>query len=148
MDKRPFERPTSAVRAFRDHYAAPFVGVSYDLAPRSIGIHPAVVGATPDLAGREVLVMRDRGARTPLHRRPSFRVVLLTGIMRNAMQVGAEGGVVFSPYDYDDPDTAPVLHDMDVGDVVYLNAALDRLPHAAIRRPFAIGHDDAEGVAS
>lgn len=133
------------LRAFRDHYAAPFVGVSYDLAPGSIGLHPDHLGQVPELAGRRVLVTRDRGPRTPLHKRPAFRVVLITQLMRNAQQVGAEGGVVFSPFDLDDPGARPLLEDIDVGDVVYLNAAVERLPGYALKRPF---QDDAGAVAT
>lgn len=137
MDRQPTERPGDALRAFRDHYAAPFIGVSYDLAPRSIGLHPDHQGQAPELAGRQVLVTRDRRRPTPLHRRPAFQVVLISREMRNAQEVGARGGVVFSPFDFDDPDAAPVLQDLDFGEVLYLNAAIERLPSAALRRPFA-----------
>lgn len=144
VDKRPFDR-AGAIRPFRDHYAAPFVGVSYDLAPRAVGIHPGQLAHLPDLVGRRVLVTRDRGPRTPLHRRPAFDVVQITRLMRNAADVGGEGGIVFSSFDLEDPDAAPVLRDLDVGEVVYLNAAIERLPEYAIRRPF---QDDGDASAS
>lgn len=140
---RPFEH--GPVRAFRDHYAAPFVGVSYDLAPGALGVHPDHLGQAPELAGRDVLVTRDRARRTPLHRRPSFRVFVLAPAMRNATEVAAEGGIVFSSFDLEDPDAAPLLADIAPGEVLYLNAAVGRLPGTAIRRPFL---DEGDACAS
>ena len=145
MDNRPFEKAWAPLRAFRDHYAAPFVGVSYDLAPGAVGLHPAHLGEAPELAGREVLVSRDRGPRTPLHKRPAFRVFVLPPALRNATEVGSHGGIVFSSFDLEDPDAAPLLEDIAPGEVLYLNAAVGRLPGTAIRRPF---QDDADACAS
>ena len=143
MDKRHFERPAAPLRAFRDLFAVPYVGVSYDLAPHCVGVHPDHLERVPDLAGREVLVTRDGGRRVPMHRRQPFRVVPIRRIMRNATEVGGEGGVVFSTFDVDDPATSPLLADMRPGDVVYLNAALARLPDVVLRRPFT---DDASSA--
>lgn len=149
MTREPFDRIGGApVRAFRDRYAAPFVGVSYDLAPQHIGIHPVHVRETPEIVGKEVLVTRDK-SRAPPHRRPAFRVVMIQEIMRNAASVGRVGGVVFSSFDLEDPDASEVISDLEVGEVLYLNAALGRLPDAALRRPFFDATEgDVPGAAS
>lgn len=120
------------LRAFRDRYVASYSGVSYDLAPGVIGIHPTNLHQVPELAGRRVLVTHE--ALPPRVAR-SFTVVSLTRIMRNAIELAQEGGVVFSSFDLDDPEGARILGDLEWGDSVFLNSALSRLPDPAVRRP-------------
>jgi hypothetical protein len=122
--------------AFRDRYVAAYAGVSYDLAPGVVGVAPDFLQNAPDLAGRVVLVSHDARFARPLPQRPTFRVVALTRLMRNALGAAALGGVVFSTFDLDDPDRGAVIEPLDPGDSVYLNAAVDRLPDVAVRRPF------------
>jgi len=127
------EKPIAGpLRAFRDRYVAGYVGVSYDLAPRVIGIHPANARFVPELPGRRVLVQAERA-----HARltPAFTVVALDRMMRNARELAEQGGVVFSSFDLEDPDVAPLLAHADRGDAMYLNAALERLPDEIVRRP-------------
>lgn len=131
MDKAP----AGPLRAFRDRYVAGFSGVSYDLAPRAIGVHPAAVARVPELPGRRVLVQTDESLPAPLHRRPAFTVVVLDHLMRNARALAEFGGVVFSSFDLDDPAVASFLGHLDTGDALYLNASLDRLPDVVVRRP-------------
>jgi hypothetical protein len=131
MDK-PLAGP---LRAFRDHYVAGFGGVSYDLAPRAIGVHPASLALAPELPGRRVLAQADDAHAAPLHKRPAFRVVVLDRLMRNARQMTQAGGIVFSSFDLDDPDVGSFLARLDLGDSVYLNASLERLPDVVVRRP-------------
>lgn len=120
------------LRAFRDRYVASYSGVSYDLAPGVIGIHPDNLAQVPELAGRRVLVTHE--TLQPLAARP-FRVVALTRMMRNAMTLAEDGGVVFSTFDLDDPDGHRVLAALEWGDSVFLNSALSRLPEPTVRRP-------------
>lgn len=131
MDK-PLAGP---LRAFRDRYVAAFSGVSYDLAPRAIGVHPASLTLAPDLPGRRVLVQSDDAHPIPLHKRPAFTVVVLDRLMRNARHLAETGGVVFSSFDLDDPSVASFLARLDFGDSLYLNASLERLPDVVLRRP-------------
>ena len=132
MDK-PFAG--GPLRAFRDRYVAAFGGVSYDLAPRAIGVHPASLALAPDLPGRRVLVQAEDAHPGPLHKRPSFTVVVLDRLMRNARGLAEAGGVVFSSFDLDDPSVASFLARLDFGDALYLNASLERLPDVVLRRP-------------
>lgn len=125
------------VRAFRDRYAVPFGGISYDLAPRVVGIRLDDLQRVPELAGRDVLVSADRSAPTALARRPAFTVVGIAPSMRNAREVSQEGGLVFSSFDLDDPASGRLLAALHWGDTVYLNAALGRLPDPELRRPGA-----------
>lgn len=129
------DKPLGPLRAFRDRYVAGFGGVSYDLAPRAIGVHPAALAQAPELAGRRVLVQAEDGRLPPLHRRPSFVVVALDVLMRNAREMAQAGGVVFSSFDLDDPAVSDLLGRLDFGDPLYLNASLDRLPDVVLRRP-------------
>lgn len=123
--------------AFRDRYVAAYAGVSYDLAPGAMGVDPDFLQNAPDLPGRIVLVSHDARVPRPLpRRRPAFLVVALDRMMRNAMGAAALGGVVFSTFDLDDPARGTVIEALDPGDPVYLNAAVDRLPDVAVRRPF------------
>lgn len=124
------------VRAFRDRYVASYGGVSYDLAPRVVGVHPEQLAKVPELAGREVLVTHEALRPAPLHRRPSFTVVALSRLMRDALGRGEPGGVVFSVYDLEDPMAGPLLSHLGHGEPVFLNASLDRLGGGdVVRRP-------------
>lgn len=134
MDRRPPDG--GPIRAFRDRYVAAFSGVSYDLAPGSVGVHPEHIGDAEEILGRKVLVSHEGGAVVPMWLRPAFQVVPLTRLMRNAREVAWAGGVVFSSFDLDEPETARVLTTLGVGDAVFLNASVDRLPEASLRRPF------------
>lgn len=120
-------RAAGPLRAFRDRYVAALAGLSYDLAPRVVGVHPDHLAQAPELPGREVLVSPGQGKPEPLAHRPAFRVVEMTRLMRDALGVGADGGVVFSVFDFDDPVTARLLGRLTPGQPVYLNAAVDRL---------------------
>lgn len=130
MDWRP---PAGPFRAFRDRYVAPFGGLSYDLAPRAVGIHPEHLKHVPELAGREVLVSADGIRPAPLHTRPSFQVVPVHELMRDARGV-AEQGVVFSVFDLDDPLAGGILQRFLPGESLFLNSAVERL-RDPIRRP-------------
>ena len=121
------------LRAFRDRYVASYTGLSYDLAPGVLGIHPEKLAQVPELAGRKVLVTREDAL--PRGLRPSFTVVPLTRMMRNALSLAEGGGVVFSSFDLEDPAASPILADLEWGEAVFLNSALDRLPDPAVRRP-------------
>ena len=123
------------LRAFRDRYVASYTGLSYDLAPGVIGIHPEKLVQVPELAGKRVLVTRE--AALPRGVRPSFTVVPLGRMMRNALRLGEQGGVVFSSFDLEDPAARPILEDLQWGEAVFLNSALARLPDpsATVRRP-------------
>jgi hypothetical protein len=125
------------LRAFRDRYVAQFGGLSYDLAPGAVGVDPQFLGTAPDLAGRRVLVSPGAGTPQTLSARPTFLVVPLTRIMRHALDAAGEGAVVFSTFDLDDPRRERLLAALDLGDEVFLNAAVDRLPDVAVKRPFA-----------
>lgn len=129
------DRASGPLRAFRDRYVAALAGVSYDLAPRVVGVHPDHLAHAPDLPGREVLVSPGQGRPEPLAHRPAFRVVQLTRLMRDALGVGSGGGVVFSVFDLDDPVTARLLGRLAPGEPVFLNASVDRLADPAVRRP-------------
>lgn len=134
MDRRPPDG--GPIRAFRDRYVAAFSGVSYDLAPGSLGVHPEHLGDAREILGRTVLVSHEGALTTPMWCRPAFEVVPLSRLMRNAREVAWAGGVVFSSFDLDEPAAARVLAPLGVGDAVFLNASLDRLPEATLRRPF------------
>lgn len=138
--RRPWSRP-GPFAAFRDRYVAAFAGVSYDLAPGAVGVDPDFLGNAPELAGRTVLVSHDARAPRAMPQRPLFLVVGLTRMMRNALGRAADGGVVFSTFDLDDPARRGVLEALDPGDAVYLNASVHRLPDVRVRRPF--GEDTA-----
>jgi hypothetical protein len=129
------DKPLGPLRAFRDRYVAGYGGVSYDLAPRAIGVHPGALAMAPELPGRRVLVQAEDAHRLPLHRRPAFTVVVLDHLMRNARELAQRGGVVFSSFDLDDPAVASLLANVDLGDPLYLNASLERLPDVFVRRP-------------
>jgi hypothetical protein len=131
MDK-PLAGP---VRAFRDRYVASFGGLSYDLAPRAIGVHPARIVSVPELAGRSVLVHGEAPLPSRLAPRPAFHVVVLDHLMRNARELTEQGGVVFSTFDLEDPDVASILAQLDRGDPVFLNSAFSLLPDVVVRRP-------------
>lgn len=131
MDRHPLAGP---FRAFRDRYVAPFAGLSYDLAPRAVGVHPDHLARVPELAGREVLVSHDTAKPSPLSRRPAFRIVELNAMMRDALGA-AQHGVVFSVFDLDDPAAGRLLAPLHPGDGVFLNSALERLPGDIVRRP-------------
>jgi hypothetical protein len=126
---------TAPLRAFRDHYVAPYGGVSYDLEPRAVGVHPEDLAGAPELAGRTVLVSREGERARPLHLRPTFTIVALTRLMEDAVRRVASGSLVFSSFDLDDPTAGDMLAGMHEGDPVFLNASVDRLPAAALRRP-------------
>lgn len=123
------------LRAFRDRYVASYTGLSYDLAPGVLGIHPERLVQVPELAGRRVAVTRETPA--PRGVRPAFTVVPLTRLMRNALGLARDGGVVFSSFDLEDPAARPILEDIQWGEAVFLNAAIGRLPDPAdaVRRP-------------
>lgn len=121
-------------RAFRDRYVAPFAGLSYDLAPRAVGVHPSHLARVPELADKEVLVSHDTLRPAPLHRRPSFRVIELTPGMRDALD-HARHGVVFSVFDLESPQAAGLIATLQPGASLFLNSALDRLPSDVVRRP-------------
>ena len=123
------------LRAFRDRYVAPYGGVSYDLAPGVVGVDPEHLQNAVELPGRMVVVSHDALPRAAFVKRPAFVVVALTGLMRDARRLASEGGVVFSSFDLDDPDAAPVLETLLPGRSVFMNAALSRLPDAAVKRP-------------
>lgn len=133
--KRPWAAP-GPFAPFRDCYVASYAGVSYDLAPGAVGVDPAFLDNARDLPGRVVLVARDGGPARPAATRPAFLVVALTRLMRNALGAASDGGVVFSSFDLDDPHRAPLLGRLGHGDPLYLNAAVDRLPDATVRRPY------------
>lgn len=121
------------LRAFRDRYVASYSGLSYDLAPGAIGVHPDNLASVPELVGRRVLVTHQ--AAGPLVPRPFFTVVALGRMMRNAWSLAEQGGVVFSSFDLDDPHGGRLLGTLEEGDPVFLNAAVSRLPEPAVRRP-------------
>jgi hypothetical protein len=121
-------------RAFRDRYVAPYAGLSYDLGPRAVGVHPTHLARVPELADREILVSHDGLRPVTLSRRPAFRIVELTPTMRDALD-HARDGVVFSVFDLDDPAAAPLIGGLHPGESVFLNAALDRLGGEVVRRP-------------
>lgn len=127
-------RKPGPLRAFRDRYVAPFAGVSYDLAPGAVGVDPSCLENAPELPGRMVIVSRE-DAPTWQPVRPAFVVVALTALMRDARRLAAAGGVVFSTFDVDDPDAGTVLEGLGVGESVFLNASLERLPPTGVRRP-------------
>jgi hypothetical protein len=129
------DRATGPLRAFRDRYVAALAGLSYDLAPRVVGVHPDHLALAPELPGREVLVSPGAGKPEPPSRRPAFRVVELDRLMRDALGQAAEGGVVFSVFDFDDPQTGGLLSRLRLGEPVYLNAAVDRLAEVVVKRP-------------
>lgn len=131
MDRNPLAGP---FRAFRDRYVAPFAGLSYDLAPRAVGVHPEHLARVPELADREVLVSHDTAKPASIVKRPSFRIVELNSMMRDALGA-AQHGVVFSVFDLDDPAAGKLLAPLAVGDGVFLNTALERLPGDIVRRP-------------
>lgn len=130
VDRRP---PFGGIlRAFRDRYVAPFGGTSYDLAPGSLGVHPEHLADAPELVGRQVLVTSETRAHPT--RRPAFEIVPLTRLMRDACSLSSQG-LVFSIFDLDDPETSRVLEGLHVGEPLYLNTALSRLPDTTVRRP-------------
>lgn len=131
MDWRP-------LKAFRDRYVAPYAGLSYDLAPRAVGLHPEHLDQLPELKDADVLVSADGVRPGPLHQRPAFRVVALNSLMRNALGV-AETGVVFSVYDLDDPVAGRLIQKLAPGEAVTLNSALGRLSGEVVRRPDVAG---------
>lgn len=131
MDWRPLSGP---FRAFRDRYVAPFAGLSYDLGPRAVGVHPDHLARVPELADKEVLVSHEGLRPSPLHRRPAFRIVELTAQMRDALG-HAERGVVFSVFDLDDPAASDLVASLHLGESLFLNSAVDRLPGDVVRRP-------------
>lgn len=135
MDWRPQAAP---LRAFRDRYVAPYAGLSYDLAPRAVGVHPEHLARVPELADREVLVSHDASRPAPLVKRPAFRIVELGARMRHAL-AAAKDGVVFSVYDLDDPQAAQLVESLGLGESVFLNAALDRWSSGVVRRPDVAG---------
>lgn len=121
------------LKAFRDRYVAPYAGVSYDLAPGVVGVDPHFLQNALDLPGRRVLVSHED--LKPLVQRPSFVVMALTQLMRDARRVASTGGLVFSTFDLEDPHAGPVVGGMSPGTSVFLNAAISRLPDIAVRRP-------------
>lgn len=131
MEWRPIAAP---VRAFRDRYVAPFAGVSYDLAPRAVGVHPGHLASVPELAHKQVLVSHDGARPGPLSRRPAFRIIELTAQMRDALDHAAHG-VVFSVFDLDDPVAGDLIARLQPGASLFLNSAVDRLPDEIVRRP-------------
>lgn len=131
MDWQPGAGP---FRAFRDRYVAPYAGVSYDLAPRAVGVHPDHLARVPELVGREVLVSHEQARSSPLHRRPAFRIVEVSAQMRDAL-LRSGAGVVFSVFDLDDPVACRLIGGLDPGHPVFLNAAVDRLAGHAVKRP-------------
>ena len=133
MDWRPTPGP---LRAFRDRYVASYGGISYDLAPRAVGVHPEHLSHVPELAGKEVLVSHDHARLAPLHKRPSFQVVGLDARMRDALGRSANG-LVFSVFDLDDPAAARLIGELEPGRPVFLNSALERLGGDVVRRPGA-----------
>lgn len=132
MDRHPTAGP---LRAFRDRYVATFMGLSYDLAPGSVGVHPDHLAQAPDLPGRHVLVSEGTGHSAPLDRRPVFQVVLVERLMRNASEISSHGGVVFSCFDLDVPKTGRWLSHLQAGQPIYLNASVERLWGSIVRRP-------------
>lgn len=137
-DRMDIRTPSGPFRAFRDRYVASFGGLSYDLAPRAVGVHPEHLARVPELAGREVLVTHEGLRPAPLTTRPAFRIVELSDRMRDALGVAARG-LVFSVFDLDDPTAARLIAHLAPGESVYLNSALDRLPSAHLRRPDVAG---------
>lgn len=131
MDRSPLAGP---FRAFRDRYVAAYAGLSYDLAPRAVGVHPDHLARVPELADREVLVSADGLRAAPLSTRPAFRITALNALMRDALGV-ARHGVVFSVFDLDDPAAAKLIERLAPGESVFLNSALDRMQGAVVRRP-------------
>jgi len=131
MEWRPSPGP---FRAFRDRYVAPFGGLSYDLAPRAVGVHPEHLVHVPELNGREILVTADGLKPGPLHQRPAFRIVELNAMMRDALGA-AEHGVVFSVFDLEDPLAGRLLARFQPGESLFLNTAVERLPGDVVRRP-------------
>lgn len=121
------------LRAFRDRYVASYNGLSYDLAPGVIGIHPGSLATVPELAGRRVLATHE--SLSPRGPRPFFTVLPLSGMMRDAMRLAEGGGVVFSSFDLDEPATHGFLADLHEGNAVFLNAAIARLPDPGVKRP-------------
>lgn len=128
--------PAGLFRAFRDRYVTSFGGLSYDLAPGVVGLSADLVQVAPELVGRTVLVSDGRGPPSTLDHRPSFLVVALSRVMRNASEVADQaGGVVFSTFDLDTPRAAPLLSHFGTGDTLYLNSAVDLLGEVVVRRP-------------
>lgn len=125
--------PPGLFRAFRDRYVAPYGGVSYDLAPRTVGVHPEHLARVPELEDKQVLVSHDHARPAPLHRRPSFHVVELRAGMRDALG-RAEAGLVFSVFDLDDPVACRLLGELEPGRSVFVNTALDRFAGEVVRR--------------
>lgn len=132
------DAPTGPFRAFRDRYVASFGGLSYDLAPRAVGVHPDQLARVPELAGREVLVTHEGLRSAPLSTRPAFRIVELNGLMRDALGVSAHG-VVFSVFDLEDPSAGRLLAPLAPGESLFLNSALDRFSPDILRRPGIAG---------
>jgi hypothetical protein len=126
---------TAPLRAFRDRYVAAFAGVSYDLAPRAVGVLPEDLAAAPELEGRTVLASREGERARPLHLRPTFTVVSLSRMMRDALRHVASGSLVFSTFDLDDPAAGGLLAALREGETVFLNASVSRLPAVELRRP-------------
>lgn len=133
MDRTPGPL-AGPLRAFRDRYVAPYAGLSYDLAPRAVGVHPEHLTRVPELAGKEVLVSHDGQRLGPLSTRPSFRVIELNGLMRDAIGV-ARHGLVFSVFDLEDPSAGKLIERLAPGESVFLNSALGLLPEDVVRRP-------------
>lgn len=131
MDRRP---PGAPFRAFRDRYVAAYAGLSYDLAPRTVGVHPEHLARVPELAGREVLVSHDLARPAPRHKRPSFRICELNALMRDALGV-AQHGVVFSVFDLEDPLAGKLIDVLHPGESLFLNSAVGLLPDDVVRRP-------------
>lgn len=131
MDRDPHSGP---FRAFRDRYAAPFAGLSYDLAPRAVGVHPGHLARVPELAGRDVLVSHESAKPASLSSRPAFHIVELTAMMRDALGA-ARYGVVFSVFALEEPAAGRLLAPLARGDGVFLNTAIQRLPGDIVRRP-------------
>lgn len=128
--------PTGPLRAFRDCYVGLFRGFSYDLAAGAIGVHPDFVQLAPELPGRRVVATHE-GHRAPPRVQLACQVVVMDRLMRDARAVGEEGGLVFSTFDLDDPHGRRFLDKLSLGDPVYLNAALSRLPEPVVKRPDA-----------
>lgn len=130
--------PSGLFRAFRDRYVAPFAGLSYDLAPRAVGVHPDDLARVPELADREVLVTHDGQRPMPLIARPSFHIVELNAFMRDALGLSRHG-LVFSVFDLEDPAAGKLIAPLAQGESVFLNSALGRLPSDVLRRPDVAG---------
>lgn len=123
------------LRAFRDRYVAYFGGLSYDLAPGSVGVDPAHLAQAPGLTGRVVLASAEHRSPGLVEPRATFEVVALTHQMKNAREDASGGGVVFSTFDLEAPEASPLLQTLSTGDTVVLNSAIERLRSGFIRRP-------------